>query len=178
MASRTILGLFRTADGAAEAAGRLREAGFSDTDYDVLTGSPYPEEAFGEPIPEHRLFIYPIIGALCGFVTGLLVTGGTQITYPLVTGGKPLLSIPPMVIITYEGTMLGAIIFTILGVIFESRLPNMGNAAYDPRIMTDGMIGLVVAGAEDRLGQAERVFRAAGAEDIVRERVGAAWSKA
>lgn len=174
--ARSILGLFRTPEGAADAAGKLKEAGFTNKDYDVLTGCPYPEEAFGEEVGKHKLFVYPIIGAICGFVSGILITGGMQLTYPLVTGGKPLLSIPPMIIITYEGTMLGAMIFTVLGTIFESRLPNLTNSVYDPRITTEGMIGLVVTGADDRLGRAEQVLQSAGAEDVVREAAAAGRS--
>ena len=47
---------------------------------------------------------------------GILLTSMTQMAYPLVTGGKPILSLPPMAIVTYEGTMLGAILFTVLGI--------------------------------------------------------------
>lgn len=167
MALNSVLGLYSTPEAAADAAIALREAGISNKDYDVLTGSPYPEGAFGEPIPEHKLFVYPIIGAICGFTAGILITGATQMSYPLVTGGKPLLAIPPMMVITYEGTMLGAILFTILGCIFESRLPNLSGGAYDPRILRDGMIGLVVAGDDSLLRTAETVFKSSAAEDIV-----------
>ena len=45
--------------------------------------------------------MFPLVGALVGFAIGLLWTAGTQISYPLVTGGKPLLSIPPMTVIMY-----------------------------------------------------------------------------
>ncbi|GIW09542.1 MAG: hypothetical protein KatS3mg061_0599 [Dehalococcoidia bacterium] len=166
-----ILGLFRTPELAADAVQALKEAGFDPHrgEYDILTGCPYPEEVFGEHVAGHRLFLFPIIGAICGFAAGLLITGGMQITYPLVTGGKPILSIPPMVIITYEGTMLGAIIFTILGTLFESRLPNLTGGVYDPRIMTEGYIGVVVNGPPERLSQAETIFQSVGAEDVVRE---------
>ena len=122
---------------------------------------------FGEEEPVHKLYRWPLIGAACGFIIGIVLTAGTQLAYPLVTGGKPILGIPPMTIIIYEGTMLGAIIFTVIGVIFESRLPRLFMGAYDTRI-TEGYIGVAVTTEEDRVGRAEEVLRQAGAEDITR----------
>jgi hypothetical protein len=135
-------------------------------DIEVLTDTPYPEGAFGEQHVQHRLYVFPLIGAACGFAVGLLLTIGSQIDYPLITGGKPILSIPPMFNVMYEGTMLGAIIFTVLGIIFESRLPWFGGAPYDPRI-SSGMIG-VLAAAAGNVDVVERIFRQAGAVDVVR----------
>ena len=107
------------------------------------------------------------IGAACGFISGLILTTGTQIAFPLVTGGKPILGIPPMAIIMYEGTMLGAILFTVVGIIFESRLPRIFMGAYDTRI-TEGYIGVTVTTSEDKISKAEDVLRQAGAEEIKR----------
>ena len=169
MANRTLLGLFRDAPGAASGVDALREAGFSTHDYDVLTDTPYPEEAFGEHVAPHKLFVFPLIGAFCGFSVAILLTIATQISYPLVQGGKPIIAIPPMMIIMYEGTMLGAIIFTVLGLIFESRLPRFGLGVYDPRI-TEGYIGLIMSVPEERFPAAEAALRKAGAEDIRHDR--------
>jgi hypothetical protein len=167
MAIRSVLGLFTDESVAADAMDSIRDAGYSSTEYEVLTGTPYPEGTFGEEEPVHKLYRWPLIGAACGFIVGLLLTAGTQLAYPLVTGGKPILGIPPMAIIIYEGTMLGAIIFTVIGVVFESRLPRLFMGAYDTRI-TEGYIGVTVTTDEDRVGRAEEVLRQAGAEDITR----------
>ena len=98
----------------------------------------------------------------------MLLTAGTQISYPLVTGGKPILSIPPMTVIMYELTMLHAIIFTVLGILFESRLPKRSLGVYDTRI-TVGYIGIVVACPDSRAKDAETSLKKAGAEDIKQE---------
>ena len=165
MANTQLLGLFQDAQQVADAMDELKKNEFPVEDLDVYTGSPYPEGSFGEYDPPHRLFMFPLVGAMIGFAIGILWTAGTQISYPLVTGGKPLLSIPPMTIIMYENTMLGAIIFTVLGVLFESRLPKRDLGLYDERI-TEGYIGLLVDCPEERAGQAETVLNAAGAEEI------------
>ena len=146
----------------------MRDAGFEEGEYELLTGTPYPEGTFGEAEPEHHLFRWPLIGAACGFTGGLIITAGTQMAYPLITGGKPILSIPPMAIIMYEGTMLGAIIFTIIGILFESRLPRLFMGAYSEKI-TEGHIGVTVTTEEGRTEVAEEALKKAGAEgDIIR----------
>ncbi|MBI2165726.1 MAG: DUF3341 domain-containing protein [Chloroflexi bacterium] len=168
MARREVLGLFRDAETAAGATTVLHEAGVRQDDIEVLTGAPYPEGAFGEHIKRHRIYLFPMIGAICGFTVAILLTAGTQLAYPVVTGGKPILSVPPMVIITYEGTLLGAILFTVLGVVFESRLPRGKIGLYDPRI-TEGFIGLVVSCAADQWLAVEQALRRAGAFEVKHE---------
>ena len=65
--------------------------------------------------------------------------------------------------------MLGAIIFTVVGIIFESRLPRLFMGAYDARI-TEGYIGVAVTSDEARVSRAEGVLRSTGAEEIKRGR--------
>ncbi len=158
-----VLGLFQDPNAVADALDALRAAGYQDHDVTVLTDTPYPEGTFGEGETRHSLYVYPFVGALCGFVVGLLVTIGTQIAYPMVTGGKPILSIPPMTIVVYGGTLLGAIVVTILGILVESRLPDLTASPYDPRI-AEGYLGVAVTGARD---DAERLLHEAGAVDVV-----------
>jgi len=64
--------------------------------------------------------------------------------------------------------MLGALIFTVLGVLFESRLPWIGRALYDPRI-TQGYIGILVHTAPEREAGAIEALRKANPEDILTE---------
>jgi hypothetical protein len=73
-----------------------------------------------------------------------------------------------MTIISYEGTLLGAVIFTILGIIFESRLPRPRLDPYDPRI-TEGYIGLLVTCPEERLDTVDQALRRGKAVDVIHE---------
>jgi hypothetical protein len=166
MANRGLLGLFREVDEAVNAADNLKDQGV--TDFEVLSGSPYPEGAFGEAPSPHKLYVFPLIGAALGLSVALLLTAGTQLAFPLVTGGKPILALPAMFIISYEGTMLGAVLFTILGVIFESRLPRMGTGLYDTRI-TEGYIGIAVAVPEEQVDKIRDAFESANAADVKTE---------
>lgn len=168
MAKLPILGLFNDANAAADAGDGLRSAGVSDNDFDFLTDAPYPEGAFGEREEKHKLYVFPFIGALLGLTSALLLTTMTQVAYPMVTGGKPIISLPPMAVISYEGTMLGAILFTVLGIIFESRLPNLKKGLYDTRI-TEGYIGVLVNAEETQHDRVANVLNQAGAVDVKRE---------
>ena len=73
-----------------------------------LPDAPYPEGAFGERHEKHHLYVFPLLGALVGITAGIILTSMTQLAYPLTQGGKPILSLPPMAVVTYETTMLGA----------------------------------------------------------------------
>ncbi len=168
MAVRPILGLFEDANYAAEAGDALKEANIPEEDYDFLTDAPYPEGAFGEREERHRLYVFPLVGALIGLTIGILMTSMTQMAYPMVQGGKPIMSLPPMAVVTYESTMLTAIVFTIIGIVFESRLPKTKQGLYDTRI-TEGYIGVLVNVEEDELQRVYNILTQAGAVDIVRD---------
>lgn len=160
-----LLGLYEGPDAAADAVGNLKEAGFEENAIEVLSATPYPEGAFGEQHIKHRLFTFPFAGAVCGLAIGIAWVIGAQVSLPIVTGGKPIVAFPAVIQILYEGTMLGAVLFTVIGVIFESRLPD-GVGLYDERI-ADGYIGVSVLAEPARVSEARAVLDGAGAIDIV-----------
>jgi hypothetical protein len=141
--SDALLAIYRQPEEVAAALDALRRAGFPGRDLHVLSDSPHPEGAFGEEPVQHGLYKFPFIGAAAGFAAGLVITIGTQLAYPLETGGQPILAIPPMINVLYEGTLLGAIVVTVLGVLFESRLPDLRDVPYDKRI-AEGYLGVLV----------------------------------
>ena len=114
---KSLLGLYLDPNDAANAMDGLAEGGFEQGTFDVLTGTPYPEGAFGEHVPQHRLFRFPAFGAIIGFSLSLFLTTATQLAYPLITGGKPILSIFAMLVIMYEMTMLSAVVTTVIGIL-------------------------------------------------------------
>lgn len=160
-----LLGLYAEPEQAARAVQRLRQAGFGDEEVEVLTGLPYPEGTFGEPPVRHRLSVYPFVGAAGGFVLSAAGAAWTQLAYPLATGGMPLLAIPPVINVLYEGTLLGALVATFAGVLLESRLPDFAPTPYDERI-TEGFIGVLVR-AGQRHDAADEALRGAAPLRIV-----------
>jgi Alternative complex III, ActD subunit len=88
--------------------------------------SPFPIEELSEAIGYHRDFvalctlICGVIGAVGGF-TLQYWTGG--IDYPLNVGGRPLMSLPAFIPITFECTVLLAAFGAFLGNLIMNRLP-------------------------------------------------------
>ena len=162
---RELLSVFEEPDQAADAVQALHGAGFDDNSIEVLSSTPYPEGAFGEGPTRHRLFAFPFAGALVGLAIGVVWVVGAQLSIPIVTGGKPIVAVPAIIQVVYEGTMLGAVLFTVIGVLFESRLPD-GVGLYHERI-ADGYIGVSVMARERRVADAQIALEEAGAVDVV-----------
>ncbi len=88
---------------------------------------PFPveevEEILGRPVS--KLNIITLLGAITGTITGFGFTTYTVLSWPLITGGKPLISIPAFVIIAFELTILFGAITSFLGFLLLSRLPDI-----------------------------------------------------
>ena len=88
--------------------------------------SPFPIEELSEAIGYHRDYvalctlICGVIGAVGGF-TLQYWTGG--IDYPINVGGRPLMSLPAFIPITFECTVLLAAFGAFLGNLIMNRLP-------------------------------------------------------
>ena len=59
-----LLGLFQDPQQVADAMDELKKNEFPPQDLDIYSGSPFPEGTFGEHDPNHRLFMFPLVGAL------------------------------------------------------------------------------------------------------------------
>lgn len=79
------------------------------------------EEVLGlKPSP---LRFFTLAGAVTGAAAGLGFILYTVNDWPLVTGGKPLMSVPPFVVVTFACTILLGGIVSFLGFLHLSRLP-------------------------------------------------------
>jgi hypothetical protein len=102
-------------------------------------------------------------GGLLGMSTGLGLSWLTETSWPIDVGGLPIFAWWPNLIITFELTMLGAILAAVVTLIVSARL-GRSSTIYDPAV-SDGMILVGVEGAEDsRLREVETVLGAAPGE--------------
>lgn len=88
--------------------------------------SPFPIEPvleLLEPRPSPIRF-FSLFGALAGMLTGFAFTIYTSLSWPLITGGKPIVSIPPFVIIAFELAILFGALATFAGFLILSKLPS------------------------------------------------------
>lgn len=105
-----------------DAAKAVRDAGYSD--FDAFT--PFPSEELAEVLDIHhnRLPLLVLIGGIVGMVGGYALAYWTSvIDYPINVGGRPLHSWPSFIPITFECTVLGAAITTVLGMLGLNGLP-------------------------------------------------------
>ena len=165
MATQAILGLFDDASAAADAGDALKSAGIPESDYNFLTDVPYPEGALGEGMERHRLYAWPLLGGLIGLIVSLVVGGITPMAVPMTIAEKPILAMPPLAVICYTGTLLGAILFTVAGVALALRPNNLHNPMSDDRI-SQGLIGLLVNAGADQSPRVTEILNEAGAVDV------------
>jgi hypothetical protein len=83
-----------------------------------------------------------------------------------VTGGKPIVSIPPYVVIAFELTILLGGLATLLGMLVLGRIPRLTrSAAYDPRFTRD-KFGVAVGCAPGQVQSVRDILAATGAEEV------------
>jgi len=138
------LGIFSDVDDAARAVDNLVKEGFTESQITSLTSVPYPAGVLVDNKRKSWFRWLALAGGFAGAIAGFSLAAGTAWLYPVQTGDKPIISSFPTAIITYELTMLFAIIGTMTGMFLEMRLPSFKNRPYDPAI-SEGCIGISVS---------------------------------
>lgn len=100
---RGVLGTFVEPSAAARAVRALREVGLR---VDASMPAPFPDVIAAIGRGRSGLGVVTFAGAIAGLLLGIGLTVGTSVAWPLVTGGKPIVSIPPFVIVIFEVTVL------------------------------------------------------------------------
>jgi hypothetical protein len=159
-----LLGIYRDSRQAADAVTALLDAGFADvTAYSPTPDHALEEAAGGSTSAVHR---FVLLGGLFGCFVGFALPIYTVRQWPLITGGKALISIPPFAIIAFELTILFAALGGVLGFLLLVGLPQLKRTAlYDARF-TEDRYGVHVACARDRAAAAEAILTAQGAEEL------------
>ena len=144
---------------------RLMQAGITADSMEVMTSQPIHGAPF---LPEQRptkLRTWALAGATIGLLGGFGLASLSALNYPLVKGGMPIVSPWTVGLLTYETTMLGAILATLVGLLVELRLPNFKSLPYDPSVV-DGGVVLAVACPDNSRSSVESAVGAAGATKV------------
>jgi hypothetical protein len=132
----------------------------------IISSAPLEEEGFGWEEQRSMMPWLAPLGALVGGAGGYLLSAFTQRTYPLPTGGMPIVAMWPTGIIMYELTMLGAILTTIVAFLVSAQLPHYGKHVYDPEV-TNGKILVGVADPDPNYrGEIEKHLHESGAAQV------------
>lgn len=159
-----VVGHFDQLDRFLEAIRELRASGFGN----LRVASPVPHHEIDEALGrrESPVRVFALVGGIVGAIFGLGLTINTSIGYPLITGGKPIVSMPAFVVIAFELTILFGAIGTLLGLLINARFPRLHIApAFHPRFCRD-QFGLFVFCAQDEIGPASQILRETGAAEV------------
>ena len=164
--TETVLGVFAHVDTTVRALEELRAKGY----HDLTVYTPVPvheiEDVLERDRPVSRVRLFTLIGGLTGTVSGFLLTIWSALVWGLTTGGKPVVSIPPFVVIAFELTILFGGLATLIGMLVLGRLPRLTpSPTFDPRFTND-RFGVAVHCAPGRGGSVREILRGAGAEDV------------
>ena len=162
------LGVYDAVDATARTIERLREAGIKR----ITVFSPVPSHELEHALHagESPVRMFTLVGGLTGAATGFAFPTWTSLDWPLVTGGKPIISLPAWVIIAFELTILFGALSTIAGLFINARLPQRRiMQVYDPGFSSD-RFGVFVMPPSGKESQVRSIMQESGAADI-RERV-------
>lgn len=159
-----VLGVYSYLDSAIDAVRKLRANGFEN----LRVYSPFPSHEIEDEIdlPPSPVRFFTLIGGLFGATCGFGFTVLTSIAYPISVSAKPIVSIPPYMIIVFEMTVLFGALFTLMGLLFNSLLRNRVSVSmYDPRF-TDDKFGVMVVCPKENLQNVQDILNSTGAEEV------------
>ncbi len=143
---KAVYALYPDGDAAQQAVDGLRAAGVANNRITVISGQPMEHHEFGQLGAKTRMWWIACGGGLLGMLTGLGLSWLTETSWPINVGGMPTFAWWPNMIITFELTMLGAILSTVGTLLVTAALPGSRNGLYDPEVTTAGKI---LVGVED-----------------------------
>jgi hypothetical protein len=145
-----VLAEFEDAERLVAAAEVIRAQGFRGLD----AFTPFPVEGLskalgigGSAVPRAML-----IGGLAGAAAGFLMQVGTNLAYPLWVGGRPLLAVPAFLLVTFESTVLFAVLACIGTMLVANRLPKLHHPIFSVRgfdLSADDKFYLAIRAGED-----------------------------
>jgi len=159
----TLVGVFPDSRRLLEAVEAMREAG-----HNVLEAlSPIPLPELDELLPHRPSSVrwFTLLGCIAGAVLGMAFQIMTVVQWPILTGGKPVVSLPAFVIISFEMTILFGASATLLGLMLNARLPQIGKDWYHEGCSQSDFALAVECDAAHR-AEAEAMLLEAGARQV------------
>jgi len=165
MPPERVLGVFASVERAAQAVRAVRASGRSDVV--VIMSAPFPPllEALGTRKSPIRWATFA--GAVAGTVGGFAWCVRTALAWPLPTGGKPIVSVPPFFIIAFEVAVLGGVLATLVFGAIAALVGRRGGRVARVRSLSSDRVGVLASGGDP--SELEALLRGAGAEEVRRE---------
>ena len=164
--NQNILGIYTYVDVLVDAIKKLRAEGFEN----LRVFSPVPnheiEDALDTGKEPSKVKYFTFCGAILGALVGVCFTVLTSLDWPIVTSAKPIVSIPPYMIIIFECMILIGGLSTFLGLLINSRLrKDTPPELYDERF-SDNKFGILVNCNSEDLEKIENILRDFGTDEV------------
>lgn len=159
----TVSGSFDSVERVRSAVSALRQSGLKNT----VVYSPVNSHEIQAAVEgaEGPMGIIAFGGAAIGGALGLLLTIGTSLQHPMITGGQPIVSLPPFFVISFELTILFGVVATVAGLLWGIRRGRSNPKFYRSRFSSD-RFGVSVVCDRDRIAVIKNLLSSAGAEDV------------
>jgi hypothetical protein len=163
-AARGVWGISASEEPLLKALDQLRLAGYSRME----TFAPIPSEKMEQRLGAARSPVryYTLAGGILGFAAGMALTIQTSAQWPLMTGGKPIVSLPPFLVIGFELTILLGGLFTLAGLVIHGRLGRKNTPAGIDRRLSDDQFGILVHCREVQILEVQNLLLQSGVEEI------------
>ncbi len=159
-----VLALFVEPARAAGAVRALREAGHRDVRAAMPAAFPQVVKALGRPAS--RIGLITLAATAVGTLLGFALCIATSKSWPIVTAGKPIVSIPPFVVIAFELSVLVGSIANLTALAINSARARKRRAVPGDLGFARDRIGIFAAGGDRE--RSERILRSSGAEEVRR----------
>jgi hypothetical protein len=137
----TVKAVFEHLDSLVDAIDEIKRAKLG---HDIIVTSPLPRHDLEHVIYEGEapspIRWFTLTGALFGGIMGFALQSITHLNWAMIIpAGKPLVSIPAFLVITFESTVLWGCLFTLAGMLIMCRLPSndFQVEVQDPRLSDD-----------------------------------------
>ena len=145
----------------------------------LLPGEGFREIEVYSPTPHHEIAhllgrkpspvrVFTLVGGVTGLIAGWAVTIGSTILFPIVVGGKPVISIPPFGVVAYITTILFGTVATFIGFLVNARVPQVKVIeGYDERLSSDHF-GLLIYCNPEQVMDLEKLLLKLGAVTVTK----------
>jgi hypothetical protein len=172
MSQHHLLALYNNFDEAEAVIAELRAANIKGFNFDDLTlkspiEHPEVEGVLGDRSAKVQWFT--LVGASLGGILAFLGISSAQANFfSQLKGGKPIVPIPPDMVLTYEMFILGGVYITVLGFLICAGLPARRSALYSAKVSED-QIGILVKADASAVATIKAVFAKHRALEIQEE---------
>ena len=142
---KAIYGLYREGTSAQSAVDRLLAAGVAERDITVMAPEPREDLRFSHMHSRTYMWYFACLGGAIGLASAVALAYITEVQWPIVVGGLPIIAWWPNLIIMFELTMLGAITTTVITLLVSGELARSRRGIYDAEVTS----GSILVGVEN-----------------------------